>query len=828
MKKKISALLAVMFAFLMMVPAALPVSAAEGVTYELYVAKDGDDSNDGSIDSPFATLEKARDTIRELKASGGFPDSGITVYIREGDYNVEKTFELGPQDSGTYYAPIIYKAYPGEKVSFIGGKELDQSKFRPLSEGEIKNKIPESARANVVEMDLKEQGITDYGELKPYGFANNVYPAQLELFLDDTELTLARYPNEGEVPMGEIVFGGDREQYLPGEFISTYEGITKWSNPTEAFISGCLTWGYSDETVGIGALDPETRKITLASPVYHALKTGMYYSKHFYFNIIEELDYPGEYYIDRDTGMLYMYPLPDSSSKRMMASILEEPMMAIEDSSYVSISGINFECSRGMGIYLEKGDSVKILDCVFKNMGNVGIMVGKSAYGPHVYDHNIPNPQMQSRIVGNVKGIMYEDQMLNREGGKNHVISGCTIYNMGCGGVIVGAGDRETLTPSDIMIVNNVFHDVNRREKTYKPPVWIDGVGVTVAHNEFYNIPSMAIHLMGNDHRIEYNSFHDCVTVSDDMGAIYAGRNPSEFGNSINYNSFINIGQKEHISGTSGQQSIFWDDWESNATVFGNLFVNAGSAGAFKTNRPSMFNLFANNIVVDTKKAIQLNGASDNSPLTNADFDWESSSAATIKKRVLDDLDLFNNTLYQAHYPLLKDCFGKTLASNVAENNVLVNSELAPSGWTINANFVGDPGFVDAANGNYNLRDDSPVFTQLKYFEKLPVDLMGPYQEAVDKKLENSVAMFVGNPHAIAKGEKTLIDPENMDVKPVVINDRTLVPVRFISANFGGEVGWNDETQEITINVDGKEIKLALGSNIMTVDGQETQLEVPA
>ena len=73
-----------------------------------------------------------------------------------------------------------------------------------------------------------------------------------------------------------------------------------------------------------------------------------------------------------------------------------------------------------------------------------------------------------------------------------------------------------------------------------------------------------------------------------------------------------------------------------------------------------------------------------------------------------------------------------------------------------------------------------------------------------------------------------MIDPENMDVKPVVINDRTLVPVRFISANFGGEVGWNDETQEITINVDGKEIKLALGSNIMTVDGQETQLEVPA
>ena len=82
-----------------------PISVAASSGTAFYVAADGDDSGNGSISSPFKTLEKARDTIRAMKKK---PDGGITVYVRGGTYKIDKTFELTDDDSGTDNCPINY------------------------------------------------------------------------------------------------------------------------------------------------------------------------------------------------------------------------------------------------------------------------------------------------------------------------------------------------------------------------------------------------------------------------------------------------------------------------------------------------------------------------------------------------------------------------------------------------------------------------------------------------------------------------------------------------------------------------------------------------
>lgn len=83
-----------------------------------YIATDGNDNNDGTEQAPFLTLEKARDTIRELKDDEGLPDGGVTVYLREGRYERPLSFDLEEQDSGEVDKPIVYAAYPGEEEVF--------------------------------------------------------------------------------------------------------------------------------------------------------------------------------------------------------------------------------------------------------------------------------------------------------------------------------------------------------------------------------------------------------------------------------------------------------------------------------------------------------------------------------------------------------------------------------------------------------------------------------------------------------------------------------------------------------------------------------------
>ena len=79
-----------------------------------YVAFDGSDQNPGTVESPFATLEQARNAIRESKSAEGLPDGGITVWVKGGMYPFTKTLVLTPEDAGTRNTPIVYRAMPDE------------------------------------------------------------------------------------------------------------------------------------------------------------------------------------------------------------------------------------------------------------------------------------------------------------------------------------------------------------------------------------------------------------------------------------------------------------------------------------------------------------------------------------------------------------------------------------------------------------------------------------------------------------------------------------------------------------------------------------------
>jgi len=101
-------------------------------------------------------------------------------------------------------------------------------------------------------------------------------------------------------------------------------------------------------------------------------------------------------------------------------------------------------------------------------------------------------------------------------------------------------------------------------------------------------------------------------------------------------------------------------------------------------------------------------------------------------------------------------------------------------------------------------------------------------QKTTSRTLDGVVALKVDNPNAFARGAKTYVDENNLDIKPIVQNGRTLVPVRFISENLGANVSWDANTQTVGISFKARHITLQLGSDKMMVDGNAVTLDVPA
>src|SRR5262249_43598290 len=87
---------------------------AEEPKADFFVAPVGRDDNPGTRERPFATLARARDAVRRLKADSGMT-AGVTVLIRDGTYHLTEPVQFGPDDSGTKANPIVYAAYPGEQ-----------------------------------------------------------------------------------------------------------------------------------------------------------------------------------------------------------------------------------------------------------------------------------------------------------------------------------------------------------------------------------------------------------------------------------------------------------------------------------------------------------------------------------------------------------------------------------------------------------------------------------------------------------------------------------------------------------------------------------------
>jgi hypothetical protein len=258
----------------------------------------------------------------------------------------------------------------------------------------------------------------------------------------------------------------------------------------------------------------------------------------------------------------------------------------------------------------------------------------------------------------------------------------------------------------------------------------MNGVGNRAAHLLIHDAPHQAVAIGGNDHVFELSEVHSVCTETDDCGALYKGRNPSCRGNVIRFNCWHDIGKAMG----HGSAAVYFDDGDGGDLVLGNVFVRCGDPGrgSFGTvfSHGGHDNRAENNIFVECRRAL------GSAPWDDARWRdaLKGGQDCFFPKKLLEEVDI-TKPPYTVRYPELAGYMGPPPGAkrvNRARRNVLVRCGEATSGnWEFPGaeNLVipeGDPGFVDAAKGNYLLRSDSEIFRRLPGFEPIPFDRIGP------------------------------------------------------------------------------------------------------
>ncbi len=651
----------------------------------LHVAPAGADSGSGTASAPFAGLERARDELRRLKASGKLT-GGAEIVIHGGEYPVHQTLRLQSQDSGSETAPIVYRAADGETPVFCGGIRL--SGFQPVSDPSVLSRLPKEAHGKVVSADVKKHGIQDLKPLRLGGFASGsgfkTYPV-IELFFDGKAMPLARWPNEGFVHVADVAAPDDhqihgRKGSKTGRLVYEGDRPSRWKEDKNAMLYGYWFWDWADSYEPVASIDPAKREITLATP-YHRYgyrKDAPYYAV----NLLSEIDVPGEWYLDRAAGVLYFYPPSDPGKAVVELSTLDSPMLELDKVSWVAFEGLTWDLGCVDAIHVRGGEGCLLAGCTVRRFGGNGILVD----------------------------------------GRRHGVLSCDVYSMGRGGLVVSGGDRKTLAPGGCFVENCDVHDLSRIDHTYTPAVLLSGVGNRIAHNCLHDINSSAIRLGGNDHVVEYNEVHHVVEESDDQGGVDMFGNATYRGNVFRYNYWHHIGNQQNPveEPACGQAGIRLDDAISGQVIYGNIFCrcSAGKTGFGGVQiHGGKDNWVDNNIFVDCMAAVSF------SPW-NAER-WKERTA-----KALDAHDV-DRQLYLERYPDLARLDEEPNVNLLGRNLVFRCGEFLrrDRGYAqLFANLATDqdPGFAAAGDGDFRLPDTTAVSLGL---EPIPVEAIGLYPD---------------------------------------------------------------------------------------------------
>lgn len=695
---------------------------------KIFVSTVGDDSGDGSEEEPLRTLEKAIDVANEMREDS---DKLIEILLREGTYSVTNTIKIINSQKDDSLLKI--SAYQDEKVTINAGVDIPLSAMN-IADSDFTNAIIDKPNAgSVLQYNLKDAQIEDFGEISLRGhLISDEKEAQAELSLNGEVQKLAGWPN-GEYtglikPIDSNEYGKRTKSGIANgcSFKVNYDRPSQWSKPEQAWLSGTIGPNYEFDYYPVSRFDSEEKRVYLSRGALEKYYTEPYYR---FENVPEELDEPGEYYIDRQSGMLYFYPPKDAPKDSVLTITMSTPtldvsgkapnsMFRIENSKNIVFENLIFKGGRGSAITGKNNSNIKFINCEINSFGENGIRFDAST---------------------------------------DITISDCKIHDVGQDGILfVSCGNYQTLSPSNIVVSNNDIYNFARLERSYKTGIDFGYrcVGATAANNHIHNGPHAGMIFYGVNNDIYGNEFDNLVTEFSDMDALYCNNSnyPWERGNKIHNNYFHDIG-KSSMNGRHqiNVRAIRTDNRGCGLNIYENLFYNIGDGGNGNGNNgigaitaEGTRNRIFNNLFVDCNEAYfntlqykEIETADDgtlypdtiiNSSGVEVANTINGAKVADLKKQMENYLPV-----YGKQFPELYNYFYEhpnMSKTNEFKNNMIINIAIPLSNFNgtqneegfrgsqmltaASGNYVStsDPGFVSYDNGNLELSSSATLLVE--------------------------------------------------------------------------------------------------------------------
>lgn len=644
------------------VPVFAPYTKAEiaNTKVKFYVSPNGDDKNPGTIDAPFATPYRAVKAVNDLKSKRG----GVTVYFRQGTYSLSKTLELTNKTNGVDEKNLVFFSnYENEKVTFTGSVAIEGKEFKKASDAKFKSKVPALAQPHVVSVDLKALGYKDFGT-----WTTSSRPS---LYVDGAVYTIARWPNGANTSMAQYT-GKDEQNGVKnkgyqstnselgaagsgtGGFAFKYSNSRprNWENTGNLWMYGYWYAEWTKEHQLIEKFDYDEQIVYTSD----GLSYGGKYVKgntFYYYNIFEELDQPGEWFVDDKTGILYIYPINEIEDDSLVQLVTTEfDLVTLSATKYTVINGINFD------------------------MGKRAVVTTNDSM------YNI----VQRSHIKNTSGY----SLTAESGMYNGFI--CNLVETDSSIQIYGSAGSSLTLWQDPRTTGNFA------QNNYCKRIQSQGLGNVMSHNVLNGQSGMGLYLNGGGGGNTICEYNEVIAGPDaqlDAGMVYVNGGASNYGQIIRYN-YLN---RQTVTMRSAPYCLYLDDISSGMYVYGNIlregrtFLHGGQ-----------YNTIYNNLTFDTGENFNSMMNSDNYKLSASRWDgwvltgtrYTSGQAGHYSMFWMDRYpyiyewhsrliphryDFYNNP----NYDITNDPAGDAVSApqdNVYKNNVFINANINLSAAT--------------------------------------------------------------------------------------------------------------------------------------------------
>jgi hypothetical protein len=628
---------------------------------DIVVSLDGNDrTGNGSVAAPFATPARAQAAVRELRRREPGRTTPIRVSFRAGTYALQDTLAFTPTDSGTAESPVVWSSWPGERAVLSGGT--------PLSGWSVVDGRWQ------VHLPAVQQGEWSF----------------CQLFVNGQRRYRPRLPRQGYfyiekvLPPPQGVQGHDRFVFRRGDLEGGWQNL----NDVEAL---CFqSWTMARQR--LASVDPQTRLVTFSGPTRGAnwmsgLQPGRRYLIE---NVREALDQPGQWYLDRPSGVLTYIPLPgeDPATATVIAPRLDRLVSLRGDAALgLWVSNLQFE-------NLTLAHTNWVLPPQGYNCGQAeaDLRGAFSATGArNVILLNCRVTQVGTYAVDFGAGC------------QENTVEGCELVDLAAGGIRIGegwgAGDRPTPTGHNLLRNNTIAH--GGRVHPAGVGVWVGLSGYnTIEHNDIFDFYYSGISVGWSwgygDTPANHNSIRDNLVyqigqgVLSDMGGIYTlGLSP---GTVIRHNCFHDIESYDY-----GGWGIYFDEGSTDIVAEDNLVYRTKTGGFhqhYGRNNTVRNNIFA------FARTCQLQRTRDESHLG---FTFEQNLVVWDTGPLLDGN--WNNTAAFA--------LNRNLYWNAAGDHTFAFAGQTLAQWQAKGqdrdSVVADPRFADPAHDDFHLLPDSPA-----------------------------------------------------------------------------------------------------------------------